>query len=783
MIQKRLIFLLLLISFKVSLAEDECSTSYEQEKKESCQKISDSSSGIYCDFIDGQCKDWYKECAEYAPSSNFDSNICAKITPSNPLKKCHANNNKCEEKDKVCSELSEEYCTSLYSHNKRCVYKDRKCEEHSNSCEGLDTSKCASNIPSSFQIKCVLEGSTCTQKVRTCSDFIEYKDNYHSDLSCNSLQSSSTSKVCSNNDDNTGCKELYSSCQALSKDDCGKDQLVSLFSTYKCVWDTQKNSCEDKKKLCSEYNEEAGLSCSSYTTDFPLYKSCVYRVTNNVGKCIEEYNSCGDYNSVVSDKTKRIKEDCEAIELYSNSLDKCVFDKDNKLCKQVRKECEDYDSESSCNSFDLEDTSKKCIFLKGKCTEEYKNCETFKYDSDSDKNKEICESITPIDGYSDYYYYSGRKKYKCVYTESSHACNKEEIKKCEDYKGYSQSFCSSMPSTNNNYLKCILNNDQCTTQYRYCDSYQDVVTDESQRKKEECESIVTDYINEACYFDENKKKCKSKSLPCSSYKGNSAYECQKFITNDDDSECYLVDGKCVEQKKYDYKHCSDYYGEDKSICESIQPTITNNYGYKYDYSKKCVYNTEGKYCEEKEKTCSEARNALECFAISPSDSKKKCIYKDNSCVEQYNSCESYATSGETIDQNKCESIVLDDNQKKCTYSSNTCKTETKKCSDFKLELLQSSCYLFKISDDTKKCTYSSNACTTTDKKTCLELLGSKDATKEICEAASTTSDKKSCVLSSTVNGCEEVNKQNNKSFAGKGIHLSKILFVLVCLWL
>ena len=86
MIQKRLIFLLLLISFKASFAEDECSSSFEQAKKTSCKAISDSSSGVYCDFIDGQCKDWYKECAEYAPLSNFDSNICAKITPSNHFK-------------------------------------------------------------------------------------------------------------------------------------------------------------------------------------------------------------------------------------------------------------------------------------------------------------------------------------------------------------------------------------------------------------------------------------------------------------------------------------------------------------------------------------------------------------------------------------------------------------------------------------------------------------------------------------------------------------------------
>ena len=787
MIQKRLIFLLLLISFKASFAEDECSSSFEQAKKTSCKAISDSSSGVYCDFIDGQCKDWYKECAEYAPLSNFDSNICAKITPSNHFKKCYADGNQCKEKDRECSELSEDSCSLLYSLNKRCVYKDGKCEEHSNSCSGLDNSKCEKNIPSNFGKKCVFEGSTCTEKDRTCSDFIEYKDYYHSGLECGTLKSSSTSKVCTDDDENNKCKELYNSCGELKKkEDCGNEQLVSIDWRKKCVWNTQSNSCEEKEKVCSDYKVgEGSTHCLGYTTtEYPNHKTCIYTGGNGVDKCEEHYKKCESYNSAVTDEGKRKEEEC-ITGLPSNAFSKCDFDKEKKLCKEVRKGCEEYDFETDCNSFvELDDGSKKCIFLKGKCTEEYKNCQAFKYDSSSNKNKETCESITPIDDSSDYEYYFSRKKYKCVYTESSHTCNKEEISKCEDYKGDSQSYCTSIRNIDNHYYqKCIFKNDQCTTEYISCESYQEVVTDESQRKKAECESIVLDSIYQTCKFNENTKRCESDYLPCSSYKGNSSFECQQFSADDKDSACFLVDGKCVQQKNYDYKKCDDYPGEDKSICESIQPKVKINNEYYHDFSRKCVYNTEDENCEEKQKTCSEARNADECELIRLSVLNKKCIYKDNSCVEQYDSCESYATSGETIDQNKCESIILENDQKKCTYSSNTCKTETKKCSDFKLDLFQSSCYALKPSDDTKKCTYSNNACTITDKKTCLELFGSQDATKEICEAASTTSDKRSCALSSTGNGCEEVNKQNNKSFAGKGIHLSKILFVLVCLWL
>ena len=592
------------------------------------------------------------------------------------------------------------------------------------------------------------------------------------------MTSSSTSKTCTT--DNNTCKELYKSCSVITtKNDCENKELISNSPGYKCVWDT---SCQLKQKLCSEYKTGEGSSlCYNYTTENPSYKECAYEFSNGVEKCKEVYKTCDSYNKVITDKDKRKDEDCEDIELSGS--DKCILDSDTKECKQVKKECKDYDFESACYWVYLDDESKKCIFLKGKCEEEYKNCQTFKYDSSlsSDDNKRICESITPIDDYKTNNYYYGTNRYKCVYSDSEHTCTQKEIKKCEDYEGYSPSFCASMPSEDSNNLECILKDDKCITQYKYCSSYDIVVTDKSKRKKDECESIDSGYEYQKCHFDEEYKVCNTETLPCSSYKGNSSSMCQQFKTNDDDSACYLENGQCVERKKYDYQYRYEYHGEDKSTCESIQPR--NYFSSSYNFSKKCVYNTTDKECQGKDKTCSDARNALECQKITPSNTDKKCIYKDDSCVEQYKTCDLYAKSGETIIQSTCESII-DDNNKKCVYSTNTCKSETKKCSDFNLELLKSSCYYLNPTDDTKKCTYSSNACTTTDKKTCLELFGSKDATKEICEAASTTSDKRSCALISLGSGCDEVNKQSNtKSYGGKGMQFSKIIFALVCLLL
>ena len=134
-------------------------------------------------MIDNECKDWYRECSDYAPSNGFNDNICTKITPSNSLKKCYVDSSTssktCKEKNKECSELSEDICLNLNfdSNDKRCVFKDGKCEEHRNSCTGLDSNKCASNIPSSFSKKCVLEGSTCTEKIDHVQNILNIKTN------------------------------------------------------------------------------------------------------------------------------------------------------------------------------------------------------------------------------------------------------------------------------------------------------------------------------------------------------------------------------------------------------------------------------------------------------------------------------------------------------------------------------------------------------------------------------------------------------------------------------
>lgn len=534
MSQKHLIifFFIIFLSFKAMIAEDECSSQFELVKMIKCNELS--TSDVYCTFVDNQCKEWYKECSDYQQeSSKFDDNICNKIEPPYSYKKCVVKNSNdkktCIEEFKPCSERSIDTCLPghLADPNKRCVLKDGKCEEHSNSCSGLDSTKCVANIPPNFSKKCSLKDTGCIEEEKKCSDFVPYKDdNNHQ---CYTLKASSEDKVCYENEDNN-CAETYKSCDVVkTQTECEKNKPLknnyAIDNAFKCAWDSKESKCQEKQRLCSEYKKgqnNANL-CLSFTTEYPKYKHCAY---DSSDECVEIYTSCDAYNHVVTEANKRNAEDCEAIEPFERGSKKCILN-DKKECEEVSKECIDLKEEDECNSFYLEDTSKKCIFLKGECKEELKNCDAFSYDSalTSEQNKEKCESISPKEDN-----YQTGNKYKCIYSDSDHKCTKKEIEKCEDYKGYSNSFCTNIRFDNsmNFDISCTFKDNQCITQYNDCNSYNNIIRDENKRKKEECEALIINSIYEKCIFDDEIKRCESVSLHCSEYRGTNPNECEQF---------------------------------------------------------------------------------------------------------------------------------------------------------------------------------------------------------------------------------------------------------------
>ena len=222
------------------------------------------------------------------------------------------------------------------------------------------------------------------------------------------------------------------------------------------------------------------------------------------------------------------------------------------------------------------------------------------------------------------------------------------------------------------------------------------------------------------YLTIKKKICDSENLQCSEYRGTNPDECKQFEPKSDLNICVFENGKCTEKLNNDFKNCYEYNEDDKSICEAIQPRSDNGY---YDYSSKCVYD---KYdgCQSQKKECSDAKNSNECSKITPTNNNKICIYKDNSCIERYKTCELYQSSGEEIQEDLCESIIVQDiygDRIKCEFSPGSCTSKVKTCSDFQIESFESNCNSLRPSLNTQKCTYSNKACTVTE-KTCIDYF-------------------------------------------------------------
>ena len=165
------------------------------------------------------------------------------------------------------------------------------------------------------------------------------------------------------------------------------------------------------------------------------------------------------------------------------------------------------------------------------------------------------------------------------------------------------------------------------------------------------------------------------------------------------------------------------------------------------------------------KVCEDAKNSYECSSITPTNSKKSCIYENEECKEQYKDCDSYNNNGEeTVTKSVCESIILSSDSYKCVFKEgNTCEREKIDCSDITKEKYKQECSGISASSAEKKCSYSNSACSEIS-KSCLELSSVYSATSAICSAASTSDpNSKVCVKKEQGIGCEEKDKNSDPS--------------------
>ena len=509
-----------------------------------------------------------------------DEPKCKKlIHPDYHNKKCKYNteNDKCEETQKECADYgivtpyitdiadpdfkrtNGDVCETLSAgdNKKRCILSDLGvCESHYKDCSDASREECSNNIPEEDTKKCdwdTLEGSTeptCNPVTKTCGENLLYP----SKEACSSLDLSSSEdppiKACIYT--GSSCKEEYLSCDNAEYN-AGEIYCSSIVKHIPinsrtkeyvyiniCYWDNTRTThkCQSRVRKCKEYQNLPGASpqvCSSLEVTDSTKKRCAYNSEN--GNCYEEYASCQAYTENEIEKTRSA---CQSIQLADPNKE-CVYIKEEDICMErtIYTSCEAYpdDDKKICESILSPTTNSYCVLDKdSKCKER-----TF-YCSDA------------IDEYDCLHYAKAVDENKiCAYENGK--CY-EEYKRCEDYTKDVSTECTNIKLYTQK--KCEFESDKCISTNKKCS---DATT------KEECKFIAETGVDVP-----DKKVCDFgyRYYASISSSGTPAFRQDSTET-------------CFEN----YKFCSDYRGDGPNICRQIKPY--NKEGTEIDITSKCEY--------------------------------------------------------------------------------------------------------------------------------------------------------------------------------------------------
>lgn len=174
-------------------------------------------------------------------------------------------------------------------------------------------------------------------------------------------------------------------------------------------------------------------------------------------------------------------------------------------------------------------------------------------------------------------------------------------------------------------------------------------------------------------------------------------------------------------------------------------------------SHQCYYSNNKCYGTEIKTTCSSyivttgTINEKICTSIQLADTKKKCIVKNNACVEDDIACEDFKDSTSCIG-------FLPGTNKRCIFNKNKCETHYDKC-EYITEEIKDKCNSnipdpTKETDDKNKCYWEGSSCNAVERK-CTEYADIKDILNfpKSCKDLVATSSKK-CILDES-NNCIE----------------------------
>ena len=738
------IFLLILFLFK-TVGSDICTQRIASNLEDYCENQSINSTHS-CSYSNGQCQLKYSTCTAYTGS---DKTICESIFPSDSLKYCKLVGIKCTLFNKVCEDYDPEgkfNCDELSaSDSQSCRLINQKCQAHYDKCEDfiseVNEEKCKANIPLNSKNKCIWVGGSniCKEVPKECKDYssISYSN-------CASLLTSDENKICVTS--STGCEERYKTCElydekesSKNKDDC---EAILIYSDTRKQFDSSKvcsfsgTTCFSKDKECEDIKEET--ECEKYTpSNYQMI--CIYDGNN----CKKQYKHCATYNTQVTDKNK---EDCEAIRFYRDfeGFDpsyKCIF-KDG-TCSLIKKECNEFDSKSTCESHKPEDYSKICVFSEGKCEEQFKTCED--YDKVTSKTKEGCEKIQP---YNSQYSYEKDIHSRCVFSGGSCINQKKE---CSEMTLPYQCAEHVLDDTNK---KCVYHGSSCIEVYKSCSAYNNV----PDKSEEGCRAIdLYDTYSSQSYLDYEHKcvyegnTCKQKYLSqCEDYESWMDEKYCKNIDLNSYQACSFKDNKCVTV----YTECPGANKEvSEEICKSITPSL--------EYTK-CVYD-ENQKCVSKRKECSEYTDEtiiefICSFYYTSSNENKTCALENGKCVEKLAYCEAYTGKEKTT----CESIIPHNDfgssvgsRYKCVFENNKCIQKARDCKEARSDL---ECKGIKPDNNYKECIYHNGECIEQYKDCKYYSENEKEVMKSVCESIILDDKTYKCIFDSSNKKCQKEKK-------------------------
>lgn len=541
-------------------------------------------------------------------------------------------------------------------------------------------------------------------------------------------------------------------CLADTSDECSNQFQQALQSTCTTI-NTNCRFTEPNKK-CFELS-----SCSSGNNDQDTClkiipsandEKCTYDPGTKV--CSQVKKECNEYNTLqINTVTTKITGDkCSTLSPGTGTGIRCALD-NNDVCGIHQNNCNNFDRISCPNNIPS-NSAKECSWVtesgSSSCQEVPRKCNN--YLKEFATSQDYCDDLETSD-----------PNKKCIYLDGK--CS-ESYPTCREY-GIDSITCSTKwPLTSNNKAydfskKCKFNtNDNiCEAVSRKCADYQPLYGDD----KNKClNTLQPEDSNKHCIYDEENDSCYEWYTSCQTYNDNeiekSRNGCEKIILSDVNKRCvYIVEeDKCIEENIY--KDCKDYKGSDKKVCESIISPKTNSH---------CVLEKD-LTCNERTFHCSEAHNVFDCLIYAkPSDSNKKCAY-NSGCYETYKGCEDF----EYKNENQCNNLDIINGQN-CYYESEKCKSKQKKCIEASTE---EECGMIKtsgVSDPDKKiCYYGYDYSWSSSTKRCFEQYkycsDYRGGIDNVCEHIQPYDESGNnidyaykCEIKSSSVGCEKVPKE------------------------